>query len=172
MPNCKATASPMQYFMPVDYSKLVKVLKQRQKSLAEAGRQMGHSDGYLQGVKYNGRLNTGVVKMLESMFGIAYDAIKPDEHAENTEPEKVPEQKAEQNTDSAEIKALTECVERLTEQLKAHTEAMTRIAESGETFKALLAEPVQLYKAIFIPMYNALRTAAIDNAKDEKDNRR
>lgn len=172
MPNYKTTASPTQFFMPVDYGKLVQAFKQRKRTLAEAGRQMGHSDGYLQGVKYNGRLNTGVVKMLESMFGIAYDTIKPDEHAETTEPEKAPEQKAEPSIDCAEIKALTECVELLTEQLKAHTEAMTRIAESGETFKALLAEPVQLYKAIFIPMYNALRAAAIDNAKDEKDNRR
>lgn len=172
MPNYKTTASPAQYFMPVDYGKLVQAFKQRKMTLAEAGRQMGHSDSYLQGVKYEGKLKTGAVKVLESMFGIAYDTIKPDEHAENTEPEKVPEQKTEPGVDGAEIKALTECVERLTEQLKAHTEALTCIAGKATTFETLLADPVKLYKAIFIPMYNALRTAAIDNAKDEKDNRR
>ena len=67
--------------LPIDYDKLTRAIASRNLDGAKASRQMGFESGYLQNVKRNQRLRKTSVLMLERMFGISYDEIKPDEPA-------------------------------------------------------------------------------------------
>ena len=75
------------YTQPVDYDKLTRAIASRNLDGAKASRQMGFESGYLQNVKRYQHLRKTSVLMLERMFGISYDEIKPDEPAAAVEPE-------------------------------------------------------------------------------------
>ena len=79
MPRCTT--------LPVDYDKLTRAIASRNLDGAKASRQMGFESGYLQNVKRNQCLRKNSLLMLESMFGISYDEIKPDEPAATVEAE-------------------------------------------------------------------------------------
>ena len=70
---------------PIDYDKLTRAIAARNLDGAKASRQMGFESGYLQNVKRNQCLRKNSVLMLERMFGISYDEIKPDEPAATVE---------------------------------------------------------------------------------------
>ena len=67
--------------LPIDYDKLTRAIASRNLDGAKASRKMGFESGYLQNVKHYQRLRKTSVLMLERMFGISYDEIKPDEPA-------------------------------------------------------------------------------------------
>lgn len=75
------------YTLPVDYDKLTRAIVSRNLDCSKASRQMGFASGYLQNVKRYQHLRKTSVLMLESMFGISYDEIKPDEPAATVEAE-------------------------------------------------------------------------------------
>ena len=75
------------YTLPIDYDKLTRAIASRNLDGAKASRQMGFESGYLQNVKRYQHLRQTSVLMLESMFGISYDEIKPDEPASAVEAE-------------------------------------------------------------------------------------
>lgn len=70
---------------PVDFDKLTRAIVSRNLDNAKASRMMGYESGYLQKVKSYHHLRTSSVLMLERMFGIGYDEIKPDEPAATVE---------------------------------------------------------------------------------------
>lgn len=67
--------------LPIDYDKLTRAIASRNLDCSKASRQMGFESGYLQNVKRYRHLRKTSVLMLERMFGISYDEIKPDEPA-------------------------------------------------------------------------------------------
>ena len=69
------------YTQPVDYDKLTRAIASRNLDGAKASRQMGFESGYLRNVKRYQHLRKNSLLMLERMFGISYDEIKPDEPA-------------------------------------------------------------------------------------------
>lgn len=73
--------------LPIDYDKLTRAIASRNLDGAKASRQMGFESGYIQNVKRYQRLRKTSVLMLERMFGISYDEIKPDEPAAAVEAE-------------------------------------------------------------------------------------
>lgn len=72
---------PRVITQPVDYDKMARAIFSRNLDCSKASRQMGFESGYLQKVKREHHLRTSSVLMLERMFGISYDEIKPDEPA-------------------------------------------------------------------------------------------
>lgn len=78
---------PRVITQPVDYNKMVRALFSRNLDCSKASRQMGFESGYLQKVKREHHLRISSVFMLERMFGISYDEIKPDEPTATVEAE-------------------------------------------------------------------------------------
>lgn len=67
--------------LPIDYDKLTRAIASRNLDCSKASRQMGFESGYLRNVKRYQHMRKTSVLMLERMFGISYDEIKPDEPA-------------------------------------------------------------------------------------------
>lgn len=76
---------PRAITQPVDYDKLTRAIHSRNLDNSKASRQMGFRSGYLQNIKSNQCMRASSLLMLERMFGISYDEIKPDEPAATVE---------------------------------------------------------------------------------------
>ena len=152
----------IRYLEPISYDKLAKIFAERKITMSEASRQIGRSDGYLQGLKYTGQTNVGTLKVLETVHGISYDMIKPDEPIAIKPDEPVADTTQEPTETMPQMPqdvALADSINHL-------NDVLVRMTEKLETFDAMLSDPMKLYKAIFVPMYNAMRTAVIDGTTD------
>ena len=150
--------------IPVDYTKLAKELKKQGKDISTASCEMGFHESYLSHVSSRHELRKSSVVLLEKLFGIAYDAIKPDE------PAQVMTATLEQVQDGVveTLKAINETLQQLNATMGTIQEQTARALDLVEPLK----EPMALYKTIFMPIYAAVRAGEVDGAVDEEKKRR
>lgn len=173
---------------PTDYIRLRNALESRGINIQVAGISLGHSDSYLYKVDYTGKLAEIEILGLKSLYGIEYDEIKP---LPKPKPEPKPEPataatmepvKVAQGTtpaltmsDKLTLKELTDAVTKLAlmvntnaQQTKALTDTLKSIEAKTAKLDTMLTQPGELYKAIFIPTYNAVKTADLERADAEE----
>ena len=165
--------------VPVDYSKMVKCFKQKGISVSDAGVRMGYNASFIPHIKAMGYISRPHAIQIESMFG-----IKPDDYAPDPEPLKdelkpapaaVPAaQPLLSLTDKLELDKLVESVTTLKygvndqrNEIKALTEAVTHLANGLDAILKVFGDPMQLYRTIFIPMYNGIKAAEIDHQEEQ-----
>lgn len=131
-------------FSPVDVRKVKKTLEEHGTYMAQVSRELGFCETYLSNTLGDGRLRVPIIKMIEKLYGITYDEIKPDPEPEpvpapettpELSPEPTPEQPQPQSTITIDYNALREMI------LYGVTEGI----------KAILAD-----KATWTQMYNEL----------------
>ena len=150
-----------QYY-PIDYAKLQGLLRAKGLTPAQASLEMGYTETFL--VHYNTmkKIRKGHAMQIKAMFG-----IEPEQYAPDPEPKEAP--KAEQGagltiSDRVCLERLAKSVEdmRLTVnalmlQVKGVNDAMSKLSE-------LTDKPDFLYKALFVPVFNAIKAAEIENS--------
>lgn len=159
----------------VDYSKLAKCFQQKGISVSDAGMKMGYHSSFIPHIKSAGNISLPHAIQIESMFG-----IKPDDYAPDPEPPKdelkpapaiVPAaQPLLSLTDKLALDKLVESVTTLKygvndqrNEINALTEAVTHLANGLDEILKVFGDPMQLYRTIFIPMYNGIKAAEIDH---------
>ena len=69
---------------PVDYEKLKALFIRRGLKLESVSIEMGHTGHFLSHSKETGHLSNAALKMLDMMYNVKYDEIKPDEPASDS----------------------------------------------------------------------------------------
>ena len=130
-------------FSPVDAWKVKKALEEHGTYMAQASRELGFCETYLSNTLGDGRIRVPIIKMLEKIYGITYDEIKPDPEPEPVlAPEPTPEpmplpvqEQPQQSTITIDYNALREMI----------------LYGVAEGIKAILTD-----KATWTQMYNEL----------------
>lgn len=161
--------------VPVDYSKMCKCFGAKGISMGDAGVKMGHNASFLSHVGNTGFIRLPHAIQIESMFG-----IKPEEYAPDPEPTNAIEQPAPavqpmlSLTDKLALDKITEAITTLKygvndqrNEIKALTEAVTHLANGLDAILKVFGDPMQLYRTIFIPMYNGIKAAEIDHQEEQ-----
>ena len=159
----------------VDYYRLDEALRRRGARLDEAALKLGHSATYLYKVKAIGWMNEVEIVGLESIFGIAYDEIKPLKPAPAPAPTPEKPAPALSPYDKLALENATKAIDRnatmtnaQTQAILALTEAVKRIADKADRLEQLLSDPTAMYKAIFVPVYSAVKCADAEIAEQAK----
>lgn len=165
--------------VPVDYSKMCKCFGAKGISMGDAGVKMGHNASFLSHVGNTGFIRLPHAIQIESMFG-----IKPEEYAPDPEPPKAKlnitpaavsaAQPMFTLTDKLALDKITEAITTLKygvndqrNEIKALTEAVTHLANGLDAILKVFGDPMQLYRTIFIPMYNGIKAAEIDHQEEQ-----
>lgn len=178
--------------LPIDYDKLTTELRKRGMGPTEASREMGFSDAYLSKARNKPELRNPTIVALEKAFGISYDAIKPDEPSKPAPVtleqaqdgvvdalHRIEAKMADRPTLSAYDKLALENTTKATDRLATLTnaqsqailalaDAIKRIADKADRLEQLLSDPTAMYKAIFIPVYSAVKCADAESAEQAK----
>lgn len=167
--------------LPVDYAKLKRALEKKGETIGTAGNKMGHNKTYLIKETCKGDIRRPVAITVEALFG-----IKPEDYAPDSKPAPEPEKPqvvAEVNTgmslyDRMALDKASKAIEdlRITvnthkNQIGALTEVLAKMTEHMAHFDALFADPMKLYRTIFIPMYNGIRVAEKDVGNEQPERR-
>ena len=169
-----------QQSKPVDFLKLRNAIEQRGLKLSNASTKMGRAETYLFHVAETKTLTISAIATIQAMFGVTYEDIKPDE----PKPEPKPVPKPEPVTAELEVKesmSLADriCLDRLSKtvedmrltvnsvmlQLKSISDSMAKAVE-------FVDKPDFMYKALFVPVYNAIKAAEIENAANAEVQKR
>lgn len=178
--------------LPIDYDKLVTELRKRGMGPTEASREMGFSDAYLSKARNKPELRNPTIVALKRTFGIEYDAIKPDELSKPA-PEtleqvqdgtvdvlqrieaKLADKPALSAYDKLALENATKAIDRLatltnaqSQAILALADAIKRIADKADRLEQLLSDPTAMYKAIFVPVYSAVKCADAEIAEQAK----
>jgi len=168
--------------LPIDYDKLTAELRKRGMGPTEASREMGFSDAYLSKARNKPELRNPTIVALKRTFGISYDAIKPDEPSKPA-PATLEDGTVAKQTDRPGLSAYdklalenaAKATDRLatltnaqTQAIMALTEAVKRIADKADRLEQLLSDPTAMYKAIFVPVYSAVKCADAESAEQAK----
>lgn len=178
--------------LPIDYDKLTTELRKRGMGPTEASREMGFSDAYLSKARNKPELRNPTIVALKRTFGIEYDAIKPDELSEPAPAkleqvqdgtvdvlQRIEAKMADRPTLSAYDKLALENATKATDRLATLTnaqgqailalaDAIKRVADKADKLDAILSDPTALYKAVFIPVYSAVKCADAEQAEQAK----
>lgn len=179
--------------LPIDYDKLITELRKRGMGPTEASREMGFSDAYLSKARNKPELRNPTIVALKRTFGIEYDAIKPDEPSEPAPvtleqvqdgvvdtlqriEAKLTDRPALSAYDKLALENAAKATDRLatltnaqTQAIMALTEAVKRIADKADRLEQLLSDPMAMYKAIFVPVYSAVKCADAESAEQAKN---
>lgn len=66
-------------FMPVDYNKFKKIVAEKKLTGAKIARELGFNECYFKDLSDRKKLRQPIIIQLETLYGIKYDDIKPDE---------------------------------------------------------------------------------------------
>lgn len=154
--------------IPCDYAKLKALFRQREIRITDASKKLGRSESFLTHLNRNPYLTLASAKHIQAVFG-----IRPEEYAPDLKPKddpKKPERPAREAQPAADlsddIKALKQSVDTLCGILKAAFEARFEHDQRVEQTLTHAFEPMTLYKSLFTPIYNAMRTAQNDGPKE------
>ena len=165
-----------QHSKPVDYTKLKSAIEQRGLTTAEASIKIGRASTYINHVAETQTLTISAIAILQALFGITYEDIKSDEPK--------PEPKSEPVTAELEVKEAMSladriCLDRLSktvEDLRLTVNSlmlqMKSISDSMAKAVEFVDKPDFLYKALFVPVYNAIKAAEIENAANAEVQKR
>lgn len=169
---------PAKRSKPCDYHRLREALENHGTNIQQASAKLGHAESYLYKVDAAGRLNEVEIVGLKALFGIEYDEIKP---LPKPKPEPKPEPAEKPAAvfsiyDKIALDKLTEAINRQatmdnaqTQAILALTESVKRIADKIDKIDAVLSDPQALYKAVFIPVYSAVKCADSERAEQAKN---
>lgn len=161
----------------VDYSKMVKCFKEKGISVSDVGVKMGYHSSFIPHIKSTEYISLAHAIQIETMFG-----IKPDDYAPDPEPPKaeikptpaIAAQPMLSLTDKLALDKVTEAITTLKygvndqrNEIKALTEAVTHLANGLDAILKVFGDPMQLYRTIFIPMYNGIKAAEIDHQVEQ-----
>lgn len=145
---------------PIDGNKLDKELAKRGESAWNVSSEIGFAHTYLSCCKSRGRISQHSMLLLERMYGIKYDDVKPDESKPERKAEKEKVTQTVMALDAgADVKALTQAVTQLCAILKASYEAEFEHHQRMEQMLQNALQPETLYKSLFMPVYNAMKAA-------------
>ena len=171
--------------LPIDYDKLTTELRKRGMGPTEASREMGFSDAYLSKARNKPELRNPTIVSLKRTFGIEYDAIKPDEldkpapatleQVQDGTVAKQTDRPALSIYDKLALENAAKAIDRdatmtnaQTQAIMALTEAVKRIADKADKLEQFLSDPTAMYKAIFVPVYSAVKCADAESAEQAK----
>ena len=134
-------------FRPVDAWKAKKAFEEHGTYMAQISRELGFCETYLSNSIGEGRLREPTIKMIEKIYGITYDEIKPDPEPEpvqeqepTPEPTPEPTQEQPQATITIDYNALREMI------LYGVTEGIKAILTDKATWTQMYNELVHINK--------------------------